>query len=552
MFLPRTFSTTVGAGLLLAALGLSGRVAAQVTTPPAQLWDKTIGGNAEDRLNILRATPDGGFILGGQSNSGVSGSKSQPSVGGADYWIVKVDSAGVKQWDKTFGGGSDDRLYRLELTPDGGYILAGESSSGVSGSKSQGNQGGTDYWIIKVDSMGVKQWDKTFGGGSDDKLTGLQLTSDGGYVVGGQTISGVSGDRTDPGQGGFDYWIVKVDSAGTMQWDRSVGGIDNDLCNALVATPDGGYVIGGFSYSGIGGDKTEDNKGGYDYWIIQLDSAGVKVWDRTLGGAAFDNLTSLIQTADGGYLAGGFSNSGVSGDKTTPARGDFDNWIVKLSPTGVKQWDKTYGGDGYDSMNSMIQTTDGGYLFGSQSNSGLNGDKTQPNYGPANTPDYWVVKTDSLGAKQWDGTYGGAQDEVLTSLVQAGDSSFVLGGFSSSGISGAKTTPNVTGFDYWIVRLGAAEPTGLLADHHPTPLALYPNPAHGTVRVQLPTSAPRSELRASLFDATGRLVWQQPLGARPADDRSLPLTFGLQPAGLYLLQVDGPDGYRQANRLRLE
>ncbi len=539
-------------------LGLGGRAAAQTAMPPDQIWDKTFGGNAEDRLHLMRATPDGGYILGGQSNSGVSGSKSQPSVGGADYWVVKIDSAGVKQWDKTFGGGSDDRMYRLELTPDGGYILAGESSSGASGSKSQGNQGGTDYWVLKIDSAGVKQWDKTFGGGGDDKLTGLQLTPDGGYVVAGQTISGASGDRTDPGQGGFDYWVVKMDSVGTMQWDRSVGGVDNDLCNALVATADGSYVIGGFSYSEATGDKTETNRGGYDYWIIKLDSAGVKVWDRTLGGAAFDNLTSLISTADGGYLAGGFSNSGVSGEKSGAVRGDFDNWVVKLDSAGVKQWDKTYGGDGYDSMNSMIQTRDGGYLFGSQSNSGLNGEKTRANYGAPSTPDYWIVRTDSAGVKVWDGTYGGAQDEVLTTLVQTGDSSYLIGGFSSSGATGAKTTPNVGGFDYWVVKLGVAVPLGLHADSRTAALAVYPNPAHGTARMQLPLNAPRTGLRASLLDATGRLVWNQRLGtaagASAADNGTLLLPFGIHPAGLYLLRLDadGAAGFSRSTRLRLE
>jgi len=519
---------------------------------PTIQWNRAFGGSGEDRLTVVQPTADGGYILGGFSPSGISSSKTQASFGGIDYWIVKLDATGTKQWDKTFGGSNDDKLSSLQQTADGGYIIGGQSNSGASGSKTQAGMGGFDLWVLKLDATGTKVWDKTFGSGANERLASVHQTADGSYALAAETGSGIEGDRSEAGQGALDYWLLKLDATGTKVWDHSLGGSNNDILNAMQPTADGGYLLGGFSYSGASGDKSQGTRGNadYDFWVVKVDNMGVKQWDTTLGGTGFDNLTSAVQANDGGYLVGGFSNSPVSGEKTQGVRGDFDNWIVKLSPTGTKLWDKTFGGDGYDSLNGLQQTDDHGYVFGSQSNSGINGEKTQANMGPSNTPDYWVVKVDSAGFKQWDGTYGGAQDEVLTSLKQSADGGFILGGFSSSGATGTRTQASEGSFDYWVVKLSDVTISATSTATQNAKFSIYPNPASRNFSVQLSAKAPHSGLRLQLFDASGRLVWQQ--AASNMSSNNIPVRLPGLGAGLYLLRIDGPAGYSQAQRLTLE
>ena len=522
---------------------------AQAQAPGVQ-WNKAFGGSGEDRLTVVQPTTDGGYILGGFSGSGPSTTKTDPSFGGLDYWVVKVDATGNKQWDKTFGGAGEDRLTSLQQTADGGYILGGHSASGASGSKTQPNQGGVDLWIVKIDATGTKTWDRSLGTNTDDRLATVRQTTDGGYIVGAQSDSGVFGDRSQPGNGSLDYWLLKLDATGAKTWDKSIGGSSNDILNAVRQTRDGGYILGGFSYSPASGDKSQGTRGGtdYDFWVVKVDAAGTKVWDRTLGGSGFDNLTSLTLTNDGGYVVGGFSNSPAASEKSQGSRGDYDNWIVKLSATGQKLWDFTFGGDGYDSLNGLYQTADRGYIFGSQSNSSVSGEKTQANFGPSNTPDFWVVKVDSTGRKQWDGTYGGNQDDVLNSLSQAADGSFVLGGFSNSGASGTRTQPSAGGFDFWVVKLGPVATASKDAASS-SPLAIYPNPTPGQFTVQLPGYFTPAGLKAELLDATGRTVWQR--SQLPAGN-SLTIQPGSQPAGVYLFRLRDSAGHQQLQRVVIQ
>ncbi len=295
-------------------------------------WDKRFGGTNTngDYLRSLQQTTDGGYILGGYTYSGIGGDKTEDSRGGYDYWIVKTDANGVKQWDKRFGGSSTDYLYSLQQTTDGGYILGGVSGGGIGGDKTEAGRGFTDYWIVKTDANGVKQWDKTYGGSDPDDLTSLQQTTDGGYILGGTSSSGIGSDKTEDSRGYNDYWIVKTDANGVKQWDKRFGGSDLDNLYSLQQTTDGGYILGGASYSGIGGDKTQASRGGNDYWIVKTDANGVKQWDKRFGGNYNDFLLSLQQTTDGGYILGGESASGIGGNKTQGSRGGYDYWIVKL------------------------------------------------------------------------------------------------------------------------------------------------------------------------------------------------------------------------------
>jgi hypothetical protein len=242
---------------------------------------------------------------------------------------------------------------------------------------------------VKLDFMGDKEWDKTVGGIERDILVALQPAADGGYVLAGYSSSGVSSDKTESIRGSFDYWAVKLDAAGTKEWDRTFGGSKTEILMALELTSDGGYILGGYSPSGKSGDITQANKGDNDFWVVKLNAAGDKAWDKTLGGQGQDLLNSLQSTSDGGYLLGGSSDSDVSGDKSQGSHGATDQWVVKLDAAGDMQWDRTYGGSTLDALTSLHQTLDGGYILGGSSDSDSNGDKSQPSQGGS---DFWIVK----------------------------------------------------------------------------------------------------------------------------------------------------------------
>ncbi|HKR05103.1 MAG TPA: T9SS C-terminal target domain-containing protein [Bacteroidia bacterium] len=412
-------------------------------------WQNTIGGNNNDIITSIEQTADGGYILGGYSESGISGDKTEGCVGSPDYWIVKTDASGNIQWQNTIGGYSTDYLFSTRQTADGGYILGGYSGSPISGDKTELCIGGYDYWIVKTDSMGNIQWQNTIGGSSYDELYSIQQTSDMGYILGGHSTSNSGGDKTENNNGVVDFWIVKTDSLGNIQWDNTIGGSSDDQLHSIQGTVDGGYILGGSSYSDISGDKTENSNGSRDYWIVKTDSLGNIQWQNTIGGNNYDKLYSIQQTADGGYILAGYSNSIISGDKTENSIGN-DYWIVKTDSLGIIQWQNTIGGSGWDEPHSIQQTGDGGYILCGYSGSNISGDKTENCTG---TWDFWIVKTDALGNIIWQNTIGGNNDDRSYSIRQTADGGYIVGGFSDSNISGDKTENSMGSLDYWIVKL---------------------------------------------------------------------------------------------------
>ena len=419
---------------------------------PTLQWNRAFGGSSTDFPYTVQATADGGFIVGGYSDSGRTGEKTQPSQGSNDYWVVKLDAAGVKQWDKTYGGTSYDILRSLQQTADGGYVLGGYTYSQASGDVSESSRGGADYWVIKLDATGAKQWDHRFGGDQFDLLYALQQTADGGYILGGSSVSAASGDKsTGPlGTSGNDGWVVKLDASGHKQWDRTLGGAGFDELGSLAQTTDGGYVAGFSSGSPVSGNKTQPANGRSDYWVVKLNATGQVEWDRTLGGDGLDYFVAALQTRDGGYLVGGHTDSGVSGSKTQPTRGGVDYWVVKLDAAGRPQWDQRVGTALGDTLGGLRQTRDGGYLLGGNTRAGISGDKTQPGRG---SWDYWVVKLDATGQPQWDATYGGNAREEVTGVLEAADGTCVVAGTSYSSATGDRSQPTRGGADYWVVKL---------------------------------------------------------------------------------------------------
>jgi len=417
-------------------------------------WQNRIGGNLEDYLEVTILTSDGGFLLGGSSKSGLSGDKTEYMVGGYDYWILKYDSAGVIQWQNTIGGFADDKLLDVIQTSDGGYLLGGYSNSDIGGDKTENSLGEDDYWVVKTDAAGVIQWQNTIGGSADDEMSSVIQTADGGYLLGGDSESGISFDKTENSIGLNDYWIVKIGSNGTVLWQNTVGGSSVEVFDELVQAQDGGYLLGGYSYSDSSGDKSENSLGSYDFWVVKIDVNGLIQWENTIGGNSQDLLISVINGEDGKYFLGGLSQSDISGDKTEapvyPNSPDY--WIMEIDSVGIIQWQSTIGSIGATEVfTAAARCNDGGYLIGGYSNGGLNADKTEAGYN--NGDDFWIIKTDSIGNIQWQNTIMAELWDRLGTIMVTNDGKYLVGGTTGSLQSGDLIENLIGGCDFWIMKI---------------------------------------------------------------------------------------------------
>lgn len=262
------------------------------------------------------------------------GSKTENAIGDEDYWIVKVDSLGNVLWDNTIGSTDNDYLRTIHQTFDGGYILGGNSQGNLSGDKSENRIGtSVDIWIVKLDIFGNVIWDNTIGGTNMDNVIRIIQTNDSGFIIGGSSSSNISGDKSSPphNAGISDCWIVKTDRNGSVVWDKTIGGNDFDRLESLEQTADGGFILGGESYSNTSAEKTENGFGDNDYWIVKTDGFANVICQKTLGGSHEDLLGDVIETIDGGYIAVGRSRSNISGNKTDDNIGYYSAWIVKLT-----------------------------------------------------------------------------------------------------------------------------------------------------------------------------------------------------------------------------
>lgn len=417
---------------------------------PQKIWDRTFGGTGTQNAQSIIKTSDGGYIMVGLSSSNNSGSKSEDSEGGEDYWIVKVDSYGYESWDRTIGGSADDFARSVVATYDGGCIVVGTSSSDISGSKSEDSYGLDDYWVVKLDANGNVEWDKTIGGDNSDKVNSIIELYDGDFAIVGYSKSGISGNKTQANQGYEDYWIVKISSAGVIQWNKTYGGDSFDYATSASTNFDGNIVIAGYSYSGISGNKTEASRGQYDYWVIKIDALGNLLWNKTIGGADFDFATCVDQANDGGYVIAGFSSSNFSGEKSQNSKGGDDYWVVKLSNAGAVVWDRTIGGSLNDYAFSIDNTYYGDYIIGGSSSSGISGDKTEASKGGS---DYWILRLGGSGIPVWDKTIGGSSNDYFSKLYLADDLTYMALGTSNSPVSGDKSQANYGVSDYWLVKL---------------------------------------------------------------------------------------------------
>jgi hypothetical protein len=304
-----------------------------------------------------------------------------------------------------------------------------------------GNNGNSDVWVVKLDNGGNIVWQKCLGGSNDDFGRSIQQTSDGGYIVGGRTASN-DGDVSG-NNGNVDLWVVKLDIDGELVWQKCLGGSDDELGRSVQQTSDGGYIVGGSTASNDG--DVSGNNGLTDSWVVKLDNDGELVWQKCLGGSDDEFGSSVQQTSDGGFIVGSLTNS-TNGD-VSGNNGNRDVWVIKLNNEGDIVWQNCLGGSDDESGGSVQQTSDGGYIVGGSSTSN-DGDVSGNN----GNRDMWVIKLDNNGGIVWQNSIGGSGNDFGSSVQQTSDGGYIVGGSSSS--NDGDVSGNNGNRDVWVIKLG--------------------------------------------------------------------------------------------------
>lgn len=386
-------------------------------------WAKTFGGSQEDFARSVIQTLDGNILVFGNSTS-TNGDITDKLIEVSDYWLLKLDMEGNVIWSKTYGGSNEDVGQRVIQTSDGGYAIVGYSKS--NDIDASNNEGQHDNWILKLDSNGTILWEKSFGYAGHDHAYSVIETSDGGFFMTGFldiTASEGEGSSVRNNRHGIgEFWCHKLDANGNLEWRNYFGGTNNDRAYDVVQANDGGFVVAGFSESND--FDISDSKGSYDYWVVKLNTVGELIWDKSLGGSEIDQARSIIKTDDNAYIIAGNSFS-TDGDITSNY-GSSDFLLIKLSDDGKVLWNKNYGGSQFDFATSINKSSEGYIVTGySQSiDNDVNG-----NFGDN---DFWVLKISDQGNLNWQRNFGGSKLDLAYDAFETIDGNIIVVGETES------------------------------------------------------------------------------------------------------------------------
>lgn len=482
----------------------------------------TFGGSASDVPSRTLNTSDGGFITVGKSGSGISGDKTESNRGANDFWIIKYNSSLAIQWQKTFGGTSGEGANAVAELSNGDILVCGGSASGISGDKTAANYGLDDYWLVKLTSSGAFIWDKTYGGSNSDVATSMVVDASNNIYIGGVSSSNSGAIKSENSRGGNDYWILKLDSAGTKLWDKTIGGSGGENLGAITLD-NGDIVIQGISNSNISGEKSDNSfNSSTDIWMVKVNNSGTILWDKTFGGDDFEMIGNVIIANNGYYYAICSSFSGITGVKTEAARGIADIWVIKVDASGNLVWDKTLGGSGTENgINLFMSDLNQLIIFGS-SDSNISGDKTENSKG---LQDGWILSLDTNKTLLWQKTIGGAATDLMYSVNEIATGYYVLTLSSTSNISGDKTQNSKGSEDYWLVELVTDLSVSSIANSFN--LKIYPNPAKDWINI---STDDNSEALFEIYDLTSKLIKSDLLSGEYS------LDISSWPNGVYFIQ----------------
>jgi len=413
--------------------------------PPLKEWQKCVGGSLQDIPgNILRLN-DGNLLI--LSNVDSHDGDIVYNHGSTDIWICKTDPSGTILWKKSIGGSSIDIGTGISELPNGNLVISGYTSS--SDGDIPDNKGNFDALLIKTDNSGQILWTKVYGGSKVDLTYSHVMTADGGFVLGGGTYS--DDGNVTINHGDQDAWILKTDSSGNLLWQQSSGGGDVDVCYALTSDINGNIYGCGTTNSTNGNFQ---NHGSYDVFVLKYGPGGNKLWNKTYGGSNYETAQSIIVDSRQNIVLGGYTRS-FDGDVHANF-GYGDSWVLQINGNGSIVKEKNFGGTGGDNLFSIIETIDGGYLLTSGS--------TSTNHDVKNSlgqEDIWLLKTDASLNTEWSRNYGGTGNDRPVMVIQNPDGGFLVTGYTFSNdcdVSGQHGTG-----DIWLLNLICKVPTAFFS-----------------------------------------------------------------------------------------
>lgn len=452
------------------------------------VWEKTIGGEHSEYLFDMVPTVDYGFMLAGSSFSDKSGLKNQTNQGDLDYFVWKMDKNGEEEWQLSFGGSKSDYLMSINQTPDNGYILGGYTESGVGGDKNTVSYGKKDIWIIKLNAKGIQEWQKSFGGIGNDEIVKIKPTRDKGFIIIANSESDKSDNKSENNNGSFDYWIIKLDKNGNKLWDKTIGGVYNDLVKDVIENEDG-FLILGNSNSSISGDKKSKEYGGYDNWIVKIDQKG-SIADQWVFGGNDDDFAETILSINNKYYIFGTSSSTEGGTIEVGAKNLSDFYMLILDEYFKIINQKYYDFEGKEALKSVHFADNDFFLSGTFTDVETYGNN------------FLTMRIDTEGTMKEHFILESKSNDILSRTTITREGNLVLGGTSSGKTSKVKSK-QIGRNDFWIVKLGEKNK----AVTNETVLEAFPNPTDGHTNIVFNHEYKSGEVR--VFDLNGRLLFSE-------------------------------------------
>lgn len=479
---------------------------------PWMSWQHCTGGTDSEQAAFVAQTHDQGFIVAGASYS--TNGDVVNNHGGEDALIVRLDSNNNILWQKTYGGTSDDDAVCILETNDHGFMILARTESN-DGDVSL-NHGNDDVWVVKIDSLGSVQWEKTFGDSTDDWGFSIIENSSGNFV-----ILGSLGDLNWD----MDFWLFCIDQSGNMVWQNTYGGSDDDDGYQVIQTSDGGYMLAGGTYS-MDGDITFTH-GERDVWLIKTDGGGNMQWQKTYGGSVDDITANILELPNGGYFFAAVAESN-DGDITGSPFG-FDEWIVKTDASGNIISQKSFGGSEWDEPYRVLKTPDNGFVIAGMTES--NDGDVIGNHGDM---DCWTLKLDSALNKQWALCSGGTGEDLAYGICQLSAGDYVITGYTFSNDGNVSGNHGGGNEDIWTFRL--SDSTSSIPVYEPKDImSFYPNPASEELIVEF-VSKTGGEGEVSITDLSGRKIMNEIINASSGKNRQAIHLMSLD-AGIYLLAL---------------
>jgi hypothetical protein len=475
------------------------------------LGQKGFGGTGDDFLKRYEDTVHNTNFYVGSSNSNASFDKGEDSRGGNDIWIIKTDSINNFLWDKTIGGTSSDVGSNCIILNNKIYII-GSSKSPISGEKTMDSFGENDAWLVVLDLDGNILWQKQYGGLLNDYLSIINLLPNGNFILGGSSESIPSssiGNKTSPNVGGLDFWLLEISPLnGDIIQQKTIGSANDDNFGTLKIGFSNNIIVKGSALEGASGDKTDAGYGNENMWVVILDHQFNILQDKCFGGGLELGYTGGIDVVNNSIFFTCTSSSVVNGNKTAPNRGSYDYWVVKTDTNLNIIWDQTYGGNSGDIAVNIEYAAWNKLVVSGQSSSGINGNKSTPNYG---LTDIWFLVLNEIdGSIVSQKTYGGWLEDLSGNVRKSekDETKLILESRSKSTTNGNKTTTNHGGYDYWMVELDASD---FLAteelDTEGAYISVYPNPYSEQVNFKLEQLKEAVTLSIATLD--GKIVHTQ-------------------------------------------